>query len=345
MLTVAVFFSWRTHPRSLKPVSQDSSEPTSQHAQTPPVPTPRHNHQKGPDDYSQLSVQTQGLEAAIDAYIENIRRDPAYQWKLPIRFYGKVLDQYNNPVADATVHFQLVNLQGSEGVEEAYTRTDAEGRFSLEGKRGKNLGVKISKEGYYDVSPYENQLDFEYANPAERSFYEPNANKPIIFLIRQKGKMEALIHREIKLELREPGATAIVDLPTGNVSPSNGQLQVTVWKPTITTEQVNTGKVFPYDWRLQIRINNGGLAEHKDIFPFGAPESGYTSRYDASLHPTSGASPDTTVDKQFYFWFGEPPRYGQFHLRTDGDRPYVSIHYWLNPSGSRNLEYRFIGKR
>jgi hypothetical protein len=350
VLTIVLFFRSRSHVRSPELTAQPSAsntahstrstpEPTTQLPQASSVRLPIDDHQNAPDEYPQLSPGAHGLEAATDEYIENIHRDPQYPWKVPIRFYGKLIDQHDNPVPGAAVHFQWVNLQSSEGIEEADTITDAEGRFSLEGKRGKNLGVRIFKDGYYDVSPDENQLNFEYANPAERTFYEPDPNDPVMFRIRTKGEMEALIRNEVRFELRGPGVMATVDLLTGNVSPSNGQLQVTVWKPTITTQQINTGKVFPYDWRVQIRMNHGGLAEHTDAFPFTAPESGYVPQHDENLHAANGASPGTTIDKRFYFYFGQPPKYGRLHFRTDGDRPYVSIQYWLNPSGSRNLEH------
>jgi len=142
----------------------------------------------------------------------------------------------------------------------------------------------------------------------------------------------------MELILSGQGATASIDLPTGKVSPAGGQLQVTVWKPTITTEQINTGKVFPYDWRIQVKVNDGGLMEHSDIFAFEAPESGYVSEFDAKRHPTGGNA-NVTIDKQFYFCFGQLRRYGRLHLRTDGDRPFVAVDYWLNPTGDRNLEF------
>ena len=100
-----------------------------------------------------------------------------------------------------------------------------------------------------------------------------------------------------------------------------GQLQVTVWKPTIT------------------KINGGGLVEHRDVFAVEAPESGYVAEYNSTLHATNGMSPGVTLNKQFYFYFGQPRNYGRLHFRTDGDRPAVAVDYWLNPApDSRNLE-------
>ena len=163
-----------------------STESRSKQAQTTPARTAQ-SKQTPTDEYPQQSLKTQSREAATRAYIENVRRDPQYEWKMPIRFYGKVIDQYGSPVVRASVCLQWVTLKGTEGVSAAKTTTDAKGLFALENATGKTLSVKITKEGYYDVSRRENQTSFEYANPAETIFYEPNDNSPAIFLMRKRA--------------------------------------------------------------------------------------------------------------------------------------------------------------
>jgi len=321
-----------------RPTKQSSDESQSRQPQTTPTPTIQVSRQV-PDDYPQLSLKKQSREAAIKSYVENSRRDMRYDWKIPIRFYGKIIDQFDAPVVGANVELMWNDLS-VKGPSERNLTSDANGRFFLEGVKGKGINVKISKDGYYDVSGKENQRSFEFASPAEQTFYEPDPTNPATFLMRKKGESQPLIVKNIELKLSGQGTTGTVDLLTGKISPSGGQLQVTVWKPTITTEQINVGKVFPYDWRIQIKIDDGGLVEHKDVFAFEAPESGYVPEYIAQLHVTNGASADVTVDKLFYFYFGKPQKYGRMHLRTDGDRSRVAIDYWLNPTpGNRNLEF------
>lgn len=200
--------------------------------QTAPVGTVQ-SEQTPIDEYAQPSLKGKSRETAIRAYIENVRRDPQYEWKMPIRFYGKVVDEYGNRVVGASVLLQWVTLQGSEGVSAAKASTDAKGLFALENAKGKTLSVRITKQGYYDLSRRENQTSFEYANPAEKSFYEPNVNSPAIFPMRKRCNPEHLLVRRLKFDLSGQGTTATVDLQTGQVSPAGGQLQVTVWKPTI----------------------------------------------------------------------------------------------------------------
>jgi hypothetical protein len=78
------------------------------------------------------------------------KRDPKFEWKMPINFYGKVLDQANQPVHGASVRFQWTDMSAA-GTTEKFTTTDAQGMFSLTGEKGKNLGVYVSKSGYHAV--------------------------------------------------------------------------------------------------------------------------------------------------------------------------------------------------
>ena len=335
VVLLATLLWWFNPPLTRHRLPQFPSEPSRA--------APTHVQQANqalPNEYPQLSLSGVSKKDAIREFNRYTKRDSRYEWKIPIHFYGKVADQYGDPVVGASVHLQWINLDGERGVGEIHLVTNAHGFFSLEGVKGKRLLVlRMERDGYYDADLNDNQTSFEFANPAEPTFYEPNADRPVAFLMRKKGESQPLVVKSVELKLIGQGATGTVDLPTGKVSPSDGQLQVTVWKPTITTEQINARKVYPYDWRIQIKIKDGALAKHKDASAFEAPESGYSAEYSAQLHPTGGASADVTADKQFYFYFGQPRKYGRLHLRTDGDRPYVSIDYWFNPSGSRSLEY------
>jgi hypothetical protein len=43
--------------------------------------------------------------------------------------------------------------------------------------------------------------------------------------------------------------------------------------------------------------------------------------------------------------YGNPKKYGRLTLRTDGASRYIFIDYFLNPSGSRNLEPKTASSR
>jgi hypothetical protein len=62
---------------------------------------------------------------------------------VPIVFYGKLIDQYNNPVSGVTVTGSvLISKQWMQQKEEDHTtRTDSDGLFHFEGLHGMSIGI------------------------------------------------------------------------------------------------------------------------------------------------------------------------------------------------------------
>ena len=118
-------------------------------------------------------------------------RDPKFEWKMALNFYGKVIDQADQPVKGAKARFQWTDMS-TRGTTESFAETDATGTFSLTGEKGKNLGVEISKQGYHAVR--DGRANFEYAAFFEPNYIEPDPNNPVIFrLIAKQGEPQRLI--------------------------------------------------------------------------------------------------------------------------------------------------------
>jgi len=260
--------------------------------------------------------------------------DRRWEWKTPISFFGKVIDQNDRPIAQAKIRFQWTDLS-TKGTSEAEATNDGKGLFELQDQHGKNLGVYVTKEGFYAASRRENQTSFEFSSPYEKTYYEPDKAHPVIFRLLKKGDAEPLLQHSVELALPGNGSRRAVDLFGGKVT-DTGQLQITAWKPQLTT----TPLLKPYDWRITVEISGGGFVEHKDTFPFTAPEDDYVSSIDLHMSPDLGPQWSVGVERNYYFRFGTPPHYGRLILRTNGDSKFVFIDYFLNPKpGSRNLEY------
>ena len=87
-------------------------------------------------------------------------KDRYFEWKMPINFYGRVLDEINQPVGGATVKFTWTDLSPA-GSSSAEVLSDGSGSFALTGKQGKRLVVdSVTKEGYY-LSKIENQFSYD----------------------------------------------------------------------------------------------------------------------------------------------------------------------------------------
>lgn len=106
--------------------------------------------------------------AAQAARNREIERNWKAQLSAPINFFGKVLDENEQPVATATVGFtwndlppeeETTNFTGESFTPFAYmhssksqTTSDAQGLFSLVDKKGKGLSVTVSKAEYYPTA-------------------------------------------------------------------------------------------------------------------------------------------------------------------------------------------------
>ena len=123
---------------------------------------------------------------------EQKKIDPKFEWKMPIAFYGLVVDESERPVPGAIVKLQWNDLSQA-GTSYAEALTAAEGRFSLENVTGKMLEVRVSKEGYEALDYVK---AFEYAAFFEKHFYTPDPDAPIVFKLRKRMDAEPLIVRQ-----------------------------------------------------------------------------------------------------------------------------------------------------
>ena len=135
--------------------------------------------------------------------------DPKFEWKMPVNFYGKIVDQAAQPVQGAKIRFQWTDTSPA-GTSEKFTESDAQGMFFLPGERGKNLGVYVSKDGYHSVR--DGRGTFEYAAFFEPNFIEPDPNTPVVFQLIKKQQAQPLVKAEREIRLPQTGSTIVVRL-------------------------------------------------------------------------------------------------------------------------------------
>jgi len=251
--------------------------------------------------------------------------DSKWEWKTPISFYGRVLDQSGHPIPGAQVHFQWTDLSlGGTSVSD--TVADETGAFSLTNATGKRLIVRVSKSGYSPST--DPSRSFDFANPYEEIYYLPRPNKPVTFTLIKKTGAE-LYKGSAEIMLPEPGRLRVLELQNG--ASFSTRVEVTAWKPWPPQPGVPH-----YDWKITLAITGGGLVESQNaVGP--APEKGYESRYSVDMQ---AASKDWSVStsKTLFFVTPQPMRYGRLTFRTKGDSRYVFIDYVVNLSGGRELD-------
>jgi hypothetical protein len=279
-----------------------------------------------------LPTPKPSIPAAVMEYVQNIKADPAYDWKQPINFYGRVVDESNEPVAGATVSFEWNDLSPT-GTSRDSTTSDSNGSFSLTNRRGKRLYVDVGKEGYYS-SGNARGAAFEYANPAD-GLFTPDPGNPVVFHLLKKGIGADLITSQYGMKpyfgvtVPLDGTPVQVDLLERQTG--QGPMTISQVKPEFSNWKQAT------NWSFRMEIPDGGFIEQTDEFPFTAPEEGYQPIVEFNFQQGQSDWIEN-LKKDYYIKFSNPPRYGWLKLDTSIMMEGARLTYAINPSGSRNLE-------
>ena len=250
------------------------------------------------------------------------QRDRQFEWKMPIEFYGRVLDDREQPVSGASVSTGWTDLS-KEGSSERTLLTGADGLFSLTGVTGKRLGVRVKKDGY---KPYHaNRSSYEYAAYFEREWHVPDRNKPVIFRLRKNRKTEPLIKREVLLpvEIGQPATFAM--------DPKNPDA------PNVVFELLTNAQIRDRQWSARISVPGGALQATLEEFPFEAPESGYETSVFSDYNTPKPVGFHGGAQGGVFF-VHNPKGYGRVEIDTIPGKKVAWITSFWNPSGSRNLE-------
>ena len=103
-----------------------------------------------------------------------------------------------------------------------------------------------------------------------------------------------------------------------------GQLEIQGWSGL-------RSEANPYDWKVRVRLPNGGISESTNYFDFIAPGTGYSNS--ASMEVGGGEMAQKT------YFLKVASGYIRFKLKVImGKDMFVSGDYCYNPDGSPNLE-------
>jgi hypothetical protein len=243
----------------------------------------------------------------------------------PMEFYGKVVDENETPINNASIAFEWANWEG-EG-QHASASSDSLGLFSLKDVKGKNLGVNVSKEGYYS-----REGSFEYADPGH-GIYTPDSAKPVVFRLHKRGIGADLIHGSKVFGSRVDGTLSYVDLTTSkNSLTPPGDL---------TVQFVRSGNnAQKFDWSFKLGAVGGGIIESTNEFMFEAPEDGYQPFFENN-HKTDDPDWVRQEKHNFYVKSQDGKHYSRIEITII---PYYQnnaaydLNWYLNPNSSRDLE-------
>ena len=258
-------------------------------------------------------------------------------------FYGEVIDQDGNPLANVSVTGQLVLNDGTYGgiqTQKYNTTTDSGGLFEFTGFHGAGLGITISKPGYeneWKNDAYKSP-DGGRSSPTDRTIYK----------MWSTNIHEQLITGNKSFDVVPDGRPHFINLTDGTISETeSGDLKVWIQY----TNQPVRGQL--YDWSAGIGVINGGLYE----VPQAAMNSGFLDEPAIPMYvaPTDGYVPSFGFQQQikggqrgeignryFYLLLNGGKEYGKMSINLFA--PYGQLHpgmirlsYAVNPSGTRIL--------
>jgi len=268
-------------------------------------------------------------------FLERRDLDPSLEWRAPINFYGRVIDQDNKAISGAPIDFSW-NDTSAKGTSRDSAISDGDGRFELTGRTGKILSIDINAEGYYPFRG-EARKTFEFGNPWSGR-HIPNKDKPVIFRWKKQGKIEPLVTWSAGLRPTPDGKKLEFQfLPDGQVVAEGGDIQVAC---AVEPEDENRR----YGWAVKVSIPGGGFLKTDEEFPFLAPLDGYVETLEWSMKADDPEWKAGTKTEDYYIRFGNPVRYGRVRIGFYANRvkfykfSNFGLSYWINPSGSRVLE-------
>jgi len=267
-----------------------------------------------------------------------------------VRFWGKVVDQAGDPLEGVKIVSSVTTLRmiktehGYREFEVLQATSASDGTFKFDGSDGMYLDIDaLSKKGYVLPSAYQFGMScvigakfrYRYSSMGgQEKVFIPNSSIPEVFHLWKLNKPEPL---EIggESEGRNGPEFKVGDPPdplrTISIMVSDvGTSSSPKWEVTVSALEADGGVV---------------MADSSDIFMFQAPEGGYTHsiKFRYGLEGADESQDDPGASLRFYVQSNQ----GRWHAAREyaffsPNRKGIvetKMRFWLNPSGSRNLEH------
>lgn len=279
-----------------------------------------------------VAAEQQGMETFLATF------------KNPIKLYGRVVDQFGDPVPEAYVDLNPVTSPTDEGSDNhPILMTDANGEFSVDGLRGFSLGVRARKDGYLQYPPLGGKSSSEnlgYSGRNNTGHAYESRNSPLTLELLKVVAGEPTIHvKKKRWDLSLDGTPRIIALDTEE-GHGDHRIEFRLWSDTHIRELPGNNSYTAFDWSFEVRVPGGGLVWDESDAKFEAPETGYKEKVRYEYSDTMPREKWKRARAGRYFVRFGDGSYGriQFTIDAGSDRRSLHMQSWLSlKPGSRNL--------
>jgi hypothetical protein len=262
------------------------------------------------------------------------KADPYWEGKMPIEFFGKVVDQDQVPIPGATAVLEWTTAVGSDPAPRRSVETDLEGKFQLADVQGKRLVVNVLKQGYEDTK--ESQRSFEFADFSDFRFYVPDRDHPVIFRLQKLGQTEPMYKFHVAAEMPLGADSLAISSKTGKIG-AGGDLK---FSANIGAAQNRYGPEYSI---TLFGLNGSVIASSNDEFLWNAPADGYQGQLEFAM---SANNPKYSRSHKWRFYVRTADaKYAAADLDVEiiprTSKLSISGLIYFNPSGSHNLTFDF----
>lgn len=269
-----------------------------------------------------------------------------------IEFYGRAVDQFGEPVPAADVEGVVLVYTGTRGGQmRRQTTTDAQGYFQFGGFKGQDLGIGIKKEGY-EYRRKSSSFSYSYFE-ADHKRHIPDPKSPVVFVLWKKQGAEPLLQYEKVWRFPVNAGPVKIDLLKAKMGQPQADLIVNVSRSPLTMRYGERG----FAWKVSIDVEGGGLVRAGEADYYNqAPAGGYEPHLEYAQEAQSIRAAQEgritwtwreSVADTFYLTSRNGKNYARIDLRVrpnsdrkEGDNEaLIAAKVWLNPNGSRNLEF------
>lgn len=251
----------------------------------------------------------------------------------PMAFYGKVVDQNNDPVVDAQVE---VGTRSSSGDRNFILTTDKQGQFNLKNEIGFLIYVdKVVKKGY-EYSFKNNPSGFHFEAEQEIHRHRPDPTNPVIFKMRKKEPPTIVFKHDFSFGLNQKNKyEQAVDVVMGHWKDLE---KMGKWdddeKADLLVKAVLSEDKKSFSVSFKSLDKDGGILERDELL-YMVPESGYEPVHKVQV-PVNNS-----IKKHLYVKGRQGSMYARIDLELNAGTEGVGVKLitWANPKGLRNVDY------